>query len=102
MDATVRNVSAGGLSVQIDQPAEQGETLSLTLNPDRRSEIKIQGIVWSVRRFKVTSGKTAQYRLGLVLSEAPDSYLELLPTPKSKPRKSKPTPLLREERMPEV
>ena len=102
VDGTVRDVSAGGLSVQIDQSVEHGDSLNLTLNLDSRRKIDVQCIVWSVRGFKRSPGSTTLNRLGLVLSKAPDSFMELLPTPKPKLKKSESTRLLREERMPEA
>lgn len=93
VDGTVRNISAGGLSVQVDLAVEQGEILTLTLRPDRRRSIEVQGIVWHERRGVVKStGKVVQ-RLGLVLAHAPEAFSELLPPqrstaprPRSKPR----------------
>ncbi len=91
VEGTVRNISAGGLSLQVNLPVTQGDVLNLVLILDRRRRIEVQGIVWHDRRRKKTSGSTVQ-RIGLVLSEAPEAFRELLPAPKAKPPKPQPEP----------
>lgn len=99
VDGIIRNISAGGLSVQLNLPVAQGDVLNLTLNPKGRDEIQVQGIVWHDRRRKRTSGSAVQ-RIGLVLSDAPEAFRELLPAPKAKSEKSEPAPPVEEERKP--
>jgi hypothetical protein len=96
VDGTVRNISAGGLSVQVNLPVAQGDVLNLTLKPDGLTRIDVQGIVWHDRRRKKTSGDAVQ-RIGLVLSNAPEAFRELLPTPKPKLEKSESMPPVAEE-----
>jgi hypothetical protein len=91
---TVHNVSAGGLSVLVDLDVDQGDVLTLILKPGRRPSIEIQAIVWHHRRVKLERTGGATRRLGLVLSEAPDAFTELLPATKPaapKPNGKKPT-----------
>jgi hypothetical protein len=89
IEGTVRNISSGGLSLQADVPVSQGDVLNLTLKIDRRKKIRVQGIVWHDRRRRKTGGGAVQ-RIGLVLSDAPEQFRELLPS--SKPAPSKPSP----------
>ncbi len=89
VEGTVRDISAGGLSVQVDLPVEQGDVLTLTLQPDPRTRIEVQAIVWHDRRGRMKNTGKAVRRLGLVLSEAPEAFSELLSPQKSpslKPR----------------
>ena len=96
VEGTLRDISAGGLSLQVNLPVTQGDVLSLVLNLDRQRKIELQGIVWHDRRRKKTSGSIVQ-RIGLVLSEAPEAYRELLPAPKAKPPKPQPEPSVAKE-----
>ena len=86
----VMDLSAGGLSVAADRKAEQGESVFVRLHPKGRPSIDVEALVWNVRAVKSRGKGKASARLGLVLSEAPDEFLELLkskaPTPVAKPR----------------
>jgi len=85
---TVLDLSAGGLSVEVDGKAEQGDSVSVRLEPKGRSSIDIEAFVWNVRGMRRRGKGKAATRLGLVLSEAPDEFLDLL---KSKaPRVTRP------------
>jgi hypothetical protein len=75
---TVRNLSAAGLSVVADLAVEQGDVLHVVLQPPRKPSIEIEAIVWHDNPVRVRSTGKAMHRLGLVLSEAPDCYRELL------------------------
>ena len=63
----------------------------MRLHPKGRSSIDIEALVWNVRRVKSRGKGKASARLGLVLSEAPDEFLELLkaktPAHVAKPRR---------------
>ena len=87
----VMDLSAGGLSVASDKSADQGESVFVRLHPKGRPSIDLEVLVWNVRSVKSRSKGKAVARLGLVLSEAPDEFLELLkskaPTPVAKPRR---------------
>jgi hypothetical protein len=96
VDGTVRNISSGGLSVQVDLPVAQGDVLNVTLQLERRKQVEVQGIVWRDHRCKKKSGSTVQ-RIGLVLSEAPEAFRELLPAKKPKSQKPAPKPSVVEE-----
>jgi hypothetical protein len=75
---TVLDLSSGGLSVAADRTAGQGDHVYLRLHPKGRSSIDVQAIVWNVRAMKSRGKGKALARLGLVLSEAPDEFLDLL------------------------
>ena len=49
---TVRDLSAGGLSVQSDKPVDEGETVRVRLHPKGRPAIDIEALVWNVRRLR--------------------------------------------------
>jgi hypothetical protein len=87
----VMDLSAGGLSVASDKSADQGESVFVRLHPKGRPSIDVEALVWNVRSVKSRGKGKASARLGLVLSEAPDEFLELLkskaPTPVAKPRR---------------
>ena len=74
----VLDLSAGGLSVSSDRHAQQGESVFVCLHPKGRSSIDIEALVWNVRTINLRGNGKASTRLGLVLSEAPDEFLDLL------------------------
>ena len=82
MDGTVRDVSVGGLSVQVEMKVDQGDVLSVVLQPNLRDPICVQAIVWHCRRVKQKTSGQVSSRLGLVLSDAPDDFGDLLGIPK--------------------
>jgi hypothetical protein len=86
---TVRDLSAGGLSVAADRSAEQGDSVFVRLHPKGRASIDIEALVWNVRTVKSRGDAKASTRLGLVLSEAPDEFLDLLKS-KAPPRVTRP------------
>ena len=73
---TVLDLSAGGLSVAADGRLDQGDIVFVRLHPKGRSSIDIETLVWNIRKIR-SRGKPSK-RLGLVLSEAPDEFLDLL------------------------
>ena len=87
----VMDISAGGLSVAADKMLDQGESVFVRLHPKGRPSIDVEALVWNVRAVKRGGKGKASARLGLVLSEAPDEFLELLkskaPAPVAKPRR---------------
>jgi hypothetical protein len=74
----VLDLSAGGLSVASDRNADQGDSVFVRLHPKGRPSIDIEALVWNVRTVKSRGNGKVSTRLGLVLSEAPDEFLELL------------------------
>jgi hypothetical protein len=92
----VIDLSAGGLSVVADRNPEQGESVFVRLHPKGRPSIDVEALVWNVRSVKSRGKGKASARLGLVLSEAPDEFLELLkskaPTRVAKRRTPEPAP----------
>ncbi len=85
----VLDLSAGGLSVASDTNADQGDSVFVRLHPKGRSSIDIEALVWNVRTVKRRGKGKTSTRLGLVLSEAPDEFLDLLkakaPAPVAQP-----------------
>jgi hypothetical protein len=87
---TTREVSMGGLSIQAELEAEQGDILQVLLKPPRREPVPIEAIVWHARRVRQRqSGKTSN-RLGLILSEAPEDFPDLLTLRGTAPKVSEP------------
>ena len=86
----VLDLSAGGLSVSSDRHAQQGESVFVCLHPKGRASIDVEALVWDLRTARSRGKGKASARLGLVLSEAPDEFLDLLkskrPAPVAKPR----------------
>ncbi|MBW1686972.1 MAG: PilZ domain-containing protein [Deltaproteobacteria bacterium] len=101
----VMDLSAGGLSVASDRKAEQGESVFVRLHPKGRPSIDVEALVWNVRTVKSRGKGKTSARLGLVLSEAPDEFLELLkskaPTRVAKRRAPEPEPETAPEPEPE-
>ena len=89
---TVLDLSPGGLSVVADSKADQGDTVFVRLHPKGRPSIDIETLVWNVRGINSRGKRKASVRLGLVLSEAPDEFLDLLkskaPAPPAKPARA--------------
>jgi hypothetical protein len=87
----VMDLSSGGLSVAADRMLDQGESVYLRLHPKGRDSVDIEALVWNVRAVKSRGKGKASARLGFVLSEAPDEFLELLksktPARVAKPRR---------------
>jgi hypothetical protein len=86
----VCDLSPGGLSVEADRTAEQGDSVFVRLHPKGRPTIDIETLVWNICTLRRRSTQATWTRLGLVLSEAPDEFLELLKaktrTPVAQPR----------------
>jgi len=76
---TVVDISEGGLSVQTQLEAEQGDALAVRIRHPREGALELETIVWHVRKARQRQTGEVCFFLGLVLSKAPDAYLELLP-----------------------
>jgi len=83
VQGVVRDLSAGGLSVQADVAAQEGDALALAIQPKGRDPVAIEALVWHVRRVRQRRTGAESARLGLVLSSAPDAFLALLRPPAS-------------------
>jgi hypothetical protein len=88
----VRDLSYGGLSVESEHGADQGDSVRVRLEPPGKPPIEIEALVWNVRdgRSRRTGGEL--HRLGLVLSEAPKEFEKLVSghtrrAPKTSPRR---------------
>ena len=79
MEGLIRDVSLGGLSLQATVQVDQGDTIRLLIPREgRRPEVYLEAIVWHNRVVRHRqSGQTSQL-LGLVLSNAPECYVDLL------------------------
>jgi hypothetical protein len=98
----VLDLSPGGLSVESDRKLDQGDNVFVRLHPKERSSIDIEGLVWNVRGIKRRGNRKASTRLGLVLSEAPDAFLDLLKSKAPAPVAKAPQPAQSAEpRLPE-
>lgn len=75
---TVRDLSAGGLCVQTNVPAQEGDAIHLELQPRGRPSLEIQALVWNLLGVRSRRSGECSARLGLVLSDASDAFLELL------------------------
>ncbi len=75
---TVRDLSAGGLSVQTDMPVQEGDELQLRLQPKGRPALEIQALVWHLHGTRNRSSGECSTRLGLALSKPADAFLDLL------------------------
>jgi hypothetical protein len=90
---TVRDLSAGGLSVETDASPDQGECVRVSMQPKGRASIDLEALVWSVRTLRNRSTKNTSTRLGLVLSDAPPEFFELVkPKKTTQPVASSPRP----------
>ena len=79
LQGMVRNVSQGGLSIQLTEAIEQGETVVIALYPeDREPAVDVEGIAWHAREARGRHQGQRFHLLGLVLSKASDDYLDML------------------------
>ncbi len=78
VSGTMRDVSAGGLSVQVPVFLEHGEVVEVEIQPPGRSPIVVQAIVWHSRRVRNRETSKQSFVVGMLLSSAPDEYAELL------------------------
>lgn len=93
MQGLVRNLSAGGLSLQLEREVDQGDTIRVAVESGPRAVIEIETIVWHSRRVRDRRTRQQTSILGLVLSMAGEDYLDLLesvqpasrPEPQSEP-----------------
>ena len=75
---TVRDLSAGGLCVQTNLTAQKGDAIRVELQPRGRPSLVVQALVWNLLGMRSRSSGDCSTRLGLVLSDATDDFLELL------------------------
>jgi len=98
---TVRDLSAGGLCVQTDMAVQEGDAIRLVLQPRGRPSLEIQAMVWNLLGMRSRRSGDRSTRLGLVLSDATDDFLELLKCYERNPRTgaepAQPAPCTREQ-----
>lgn len=79
VDGVIRDVSLGGLSLHAAIQVDLGEVIQILIPPDqRRPEVYLEAIVWYVRAGRGRGTEKSPRVLGLVLSDAPNKYLDLL------------------------
>jgi hypothetical protein len=71
-------ISEGGLSVHTHLEVEQGEPLLVRIEVPRQEDFVLETIVWHIRRGRRRDNGEPSSLLGLVISEAPAAYFELL------------------------
>lgn len=80
------------MSVLVDMSVAQGDVVNVTLQLRNKQEMIVEAIVWHDRLVRMRGTETTSRRLGLVLSNAPDAYRELLeakePAPSASPSPS--------------
>jgi hypothetical protein len=96
---TVRDLSAGGLCVQTPLTPQEGDELQLRLHPKGRACVEVRALVWHVHGMRDRRSGERSARLGLVLSQAPGAFLELLDRRAPAPRQGR-TPQARPEPAP--
>jgi hypothetical protein len=77
-DGTVRDLSAAGLCVLTGLPVQEGDEIHVTLRPKGRPALGVQALVWNQQQMRRRRSGERSTRLGLVLSEAGDAFLDLL------------------------
>jgi hypothetical protein len=78
-EGLIRDVSLGGLSLQTSVSLDQGDVAQLLIpRTGVRPEVYLEAIVWRSRRVRSRKGGETSNVLGLVLSDAPESYVDLL------------------------
>lgn len=97
---TVRDLSAGGLCVQTDMSTQEGDELRLELHPKGRPSVEVRALVWNLIGMRSRRSGDRSARLGLVLSDATDAFLELLRSYERAPTQTaaqptQPTPSMR-------
>jgi hypothetical protein len=83
-EATVRDVSAGGLSLQSSIAPAEGESLRVQIQLKHGRKVEVDGLVWHRHRVRTRDGATGTL-LGLVVSNPPEAFLELSRQPHSLP-----------------
>jgi hypothetical protein len=76
-DAAVVDISEGGLAVRSNAEAFQGDAVIVKISVPGHGEISVEALVWHVRRARHRETGDIVYLLGLMLSKAPQAYLDL-------------------------
>jgi len=74
----VVDISEGGLSVHTQLEVDQGEPLLVRIEVPRQDDLDLETIVWHIRRGRRRDTGEPSNLLGLMLSNAPAAYFELL------------------------
>ena len=89
-EATVVEVSDGGLSVLTAESPELGTEIRVAIKPPGEAPIDVVALVWNKRRASPRKGSGPRYRLGLVIVCSSAGYLRLLGEPGAAETRSKP------------
>ena len=81
LPCVLMNLSEGGLAVRTESEFEQGESLRLRLKPPGRPEVRVEALVWHARRVRLRESGEHRSVLGLMLSEVPDDYAQIVARP---------------------
>ncbi len=81
-EATVRDLSQGGLSLQGSIAPAEGESLQVQLQLKHGRKVEVNGLVWHRHRVRARDGATGTL-LGIVVSNPPEAFLELSRRPQS-------------------
>ncbi len=74
----VLDLSEGGLSVRTECEFKQGDPLRLRLQPPGCAEVRVEALVWHVRRVRLRRSGEVRWVLGLMRSMASDPYSKLV------------------------
>jgi hypothetical protein len=75
---TVLDMSEGGLAVQTALKADQGDTLRIRIQA-RGGPLEVETLVWHSRQVRLRGASETSWALGLMISDAPDQYFQLVP-----------------------
>ena len=93
--AVVCSLSAGGLGLEARLRVDQGDAIQLRILPHRQGgAVTVGAIVWNDRPARGAGGKGALRVLGCVVSDPPQSYLDLLAEVAGRDGEEEPLPLL--------
>lgn len=76
VQGTVRDVSAGGLAVQADLDASEGESVRASVVPPAGAPVEVDAIVWHAHRIRSRTTGATGFLLGLVISNPPDAWFD--------------------------
>jgi len=98
---TVRNVSAGGLAVQTEVDASEGETVRVRVSPLTGAPVEVGALVWHAHCVRARRTGRHGFLLGLVVSSPPEAWFERVGAPRAVPQRPKGVPELREPAAPQ-
>jgi hypothetical protein len=82
VSGTVRDVSAGGLAVQTELGAGEGESLRVRVEPPIGEPVELDAIVWHSHRVRSRQSGAKGFMLGLVVSNPPEAWFTRVGAPR--------------------